>query len=126
VSRLAGEAAGRLGASGGARRDEIVATLEAASSDDQAAGDLVAGRLTKDLTPSGFGSVFGLGDLPEPPPRSEADEEAEERARKEAEAASIAAARKKADEAWAHVAELEQQLAGARRRAEELDREAGR
>lgn len=109
---------------GPARRDELVATLEAASVDEAAAEELRAGRLTKELTPSlGFGA---LGELPEAAPGPKADDDT--KARKEAEeaAAQQAAAEKAADAAWAHLAALEEQLAGARRQAEELDRKAGR
>lgn len=128
VSTLAGRAARLLGASGGARKDELVSTLEAASADDESAEELLGGRLTKELVPSGFGAVLGAGPLPEPPPKPQRDveEEARREAEAEAEAARLAAAQKAADDAWAHVAALEEQLAGARRRAEELDRKAGR
>jgi hypothetical protein len=62
VRALAGKAAA---AAGEQYRDDTAATFEAASTDEQLAALLKAGRLTAGLSPSGF----GLAGMPEPPER---------------------------------------------------------
>jgi hypothetical protein len=62
VRALAGKAAATAGEQ---YRDDAAATFEAASTDEQLAALLKAGRLTAGLSPSGF----GLAGMPEPPDR---------------------------------------------------------
>jgi hypothetical protein len=63
VERVARLAVAELGDSGGAQRDAIVATLEAALADPDDAEAVRAGRLSKELlAPSGFGVGVGVGD----------------------------------------------------------------
>ena len=136
----------RGGASPEPHREEIEATLEAASSDAGVAALVRRGRLTDAVPrPAGFG---GLLDLPlpsppaeEPPARSQAaegheasrDEESLERAREEAarleqlaaEAeAQAEAARSAVEQALAAVVRLEGELTEARARAEAAEDEA--
>jgi hypothetical protein len=100
--------------------ERVRSTLVAASLDEAAVDDLVAGRLVDEVAPSGFGDLAGvdvfagaLADEPEPEPEPEPspepepepepapDPHAEERARLQAEL----------DAALARVAELEDRLA---------------
>lgn len=111
LSRLAAQAEALLEDRGGgaaAHAGEVAATLEAASLDEDAAAQVLAGRLTDELRPpSGFG-VFDAPDVerrprlvPSPAPAAESPADAEpepdgraERARQEAEEA-VADARRR-------------------------------
>ena len=128
VSRLAGMAEALLDQRGGgaaAHAGEVLATLEAASLDEDAAAQVLEGRLTDELRPpSGFG-VFDSPDVAPPKPRTkpvvapepdQPDEavdtdEPDRRARQEAEAA-VADARRR----W------EERTAQARKAVEAVDR----
>jgi DNA repair exonuclease SbcCD ATPase subunit len=131
VSRLAGMAEALLdqrGGGGAAHAGEVAATLEAASLDEDAAAEVLEGRLTEELRPpSGFG-VFDVPDVAPPKPRvkpvaaprpdeveeaadTEEPEESDRRARQEAETA-VADARRR----W------EERTAQARKAVEAVDR----
>lgn len=90
--------------------EEIAATLEAASADEDAARKVLEGRLSKPLArPAGFGDVFGLKVVPglgreEPPP---ADDRAE-RALRERE---VRTAERREQQAREHAARLRAELA---------------
>ena len=77
LQNLADTATGLAGAT---HRDEILATLDSASLDDDLAAVLRTGRLTKALEPV---SGFGLTGMPEPPARAAAETSKEDRPRDE-------------------------------------------
>lgn len=115
---------------------EVVATLQAASADDDAAQEVKAGQLSRPLpAPSGFGDLAGLQLVADQGPAAQgfSAEEADEAASEEAKRARQAAqeARRRWDEATqqAHderqrAEQLRQQATEARQRAEELQRKA--
>jgi hypothetical protein len=131
VSGLTQEAVKLLGGEPAAAVvEDVGATLEAASIDEEAAGLVLAGRLTKPLPrPSGFGDVAGLrpvasrAEREEPPEPSPAEQRAEERRReREARAAeerehkartSVARLRTEIDELQARVAKKKDELRAA-------------
>ncbi len=123
VRALAADVAGDAGEQ---YRDEAAATFEAASTSEELAALLKAGRLMTALSPSGF----GLGGMPDPPerlrevhpPEQEADSEPEA----DAEPQEDPAARKRLDEresalqkAVHRLRRAEQRLEAAKRAVEE-------
>jgi hypothetical protein len=98
--------AGRELADGETTLRKLEATLRAAAIDPEARELLERGRLTKELSPSGF----GLAGMPAPPKRKTAAKAAE---------ADPAAERRKRD-----LAKARSTLAGAKKRAEAADRAA--
>lgn len=125
---LADDAADRLGSAAGSHRDEVLATLEAASLDPEVGEALRAGRLEREEEPpTGFGTLLTADVVPVPAParrpepveqpraaRDDGREQARADARRAVEAATRVAeeARKEADEAV--------------REAEDADREVER
>lgn len=113
------------GASPDAHRQQIEATLEAATLDPHAAAAVQAGRLSAALEPpSGFGDLGALmAAPPEKPERAvaEARRRAKELAGKaRAQAEKVARLRRELGEADAEVAVRERRLAEARQRRDEL------
>jgi hypothetical protein len=142
VAALSDTAAGFLadrGVGADAHRNQITATLEAASLDAGAAAAVQGGRLSTALEPpSGFGDLEGAltaSAVPTPAPSSrEASESPDSDARAAAEARRLARGlvtqartlrervsrrRRELEEAEAEVATLERRLADARRRRDE-------
>ena len=146
VAALSDTAVGLLterGVGADAHRNQITATLEAASLDPEAAAAVQRGRLGTALEPpSGFGAFeaagSGGGAAPARPPR-DASESPDSEARAAAEARRLARGlatqartlrervsrrRRELEEAEAEVATLERRLTEARRRRDEAAREA--
>lgn len=123
VQSLAKEATSLAGA---AHRDAVVATLEAASLDPDAAAPLLEGRLTRELDAP---AMFGLAGMPEPPARRaprqrraardrtpRADAAAEAEADREGRRAAVAEAQAAVAAAEAEVAAATERLEAARAR----------
>jgi hypothetical protein len=135
VEQLARKAVDRLGPNGEAQRDAIVATLEAALADEDAAAEVRGGRLVKDLPPpAGFGmGGFDIGtdsdvstdveahkDEQQPKERKRAQQVVDD-ARGALRQANeeLDAARREEEAAHEEVARLERSLTSARERADD-------
>ena len=102
-------------------RDQVIATLEAASVDPEAAEQVLAGRLTAPLSPpSGFTALAAMMPAGGPPPRQRQRERRREEERRAEERAAASAA---VDAAQRALEEAET-LVARRRRALEAAREA--
>ena len=134
VQSLADAGVAAIGARGGAHRDAIAETFDAASIDDELGKRLQAGTLEREARPTaGFGAIEGFevlqgGGADE----EEADEEDPAEARKErarearAAAQRAAAAERAADKAWRRAEDLKEKAAAAVTAAREADSDAKR
>jgi hypothetical protein len=143
LTRAAEEVLRESGHGSAGATEAVSATFEAASLDEDAAEQLRAGRLSKELpAPAGFGGVEGLELVPSPPEarrpkaaRPTKEEEAAARKAAEREARQLAQeaaqarrraikARADADRARQRAEELEQKVEDARTQAREIEKEA--
>jgi hypothetical protein len=105
--------------------EDVSATLEAASADDDAARRVLAGRLEKPLPrPSGFGDVFGLtavsgGKPTSEPAETERPSAAEERRREREREREVRAAETRERTAREHVERLKREIAELQERVSE-------
>jgi hypothetical protein len=136
LTDAAAQVLARAGRDPAATREDVAATFDAASLDDDAAAAVRAGQLSRSLPrPSGFGDVTGLMLLreerpderpAEPEVRPEESDEAAREAAREAAQAAAAAAEQAAAEARSVLAERSRAARDAAREAETLQSEAVR
>ncbi len=124
LTRAAGQLLGEAGRPAtDATLDRVAATLRAAAADDEARSQLERGVLTREVEPTGFGTL--LTGLPAPPrgakPKArDARRRERERERARAQAAkAVARARERAEDLERKAAAAEEAAADARARATE-------